>query len=97
MYDDDGLDQAARIIKAIQQHMDFSACARGYDNLLAAISYQGDKNPTFAAEADAFFGWRSDVWSACYAHLEQVELGNAPMPSVEEALEMIPAFDPPLT
>ena len=39
----------------------------GYDNIVSAASYAGDKNPKFSAEGTAARDWRSDCFIALYA------------------------------
>lgn len=41
----------------------------GYDNIVSAASYAGDKNPKFNAEGTAARAWRSDCFIALYAAL----------------------------
>ncbi|CAN7676775.1 hypothetical protein LJR039_005398 [Pseudorhodoferax sp. LjRoot39] len=79
----------------LQRTMDIAAQAIGYDDLKTAITYRGDPNPVFSAQADAFFAWRSAVWTQAYAHLAQVEAGAASFPTDAEALAMMPALDLP--
>lgn len=38
----------------------------GYDNIVSAASYAGDKNPKFSAEGAAARDWRSDCFIALY-------------------------------
>lgn len=80
---------------AVQTAMDAQARALGYDDIKTAITYRGDPNPKFAAEAEAFFTWRSAVWTQAYAHLALVQAGEVPMPTVEEAIAMMPALELP--
>lgn len=39
----------------------------GYDSIVSAASYAGDKNPKFNAEGTAAKAWRSDCFVALYA------------------------------
>jgi hypothetical protein len=39
----------------------------GYDNIVSAASYAGDKSPKFNAEGTAARDWRSDCFNALYA------------------------------
>lgn len=87
--------QVAALTTAVQAAMDAQARALGYDDIKTAITYRGDPNPKFAAEAEAFFAWRSSVWTQAYAHLALVQAGQAPMPTVEEAIAMMPALELP--
>lgn len=53
----------------ITQLLDGAVKARGYDNIVSCVSYVGDANPTFDAEARAARAWRSAVYTAGYAIL----------------------------
>ncbi len=85
----------ALITLTLQRAMDARAREFGYDDLATAITYRGDPNPKFAAEAEAFFAWRSAVWTQAYALLAQVEQGVASLPTTEEALAMMPELELP--
>ncbi|MDW9712457.1 hypothetical protein GOB44_21655 [Sinorhizobium meliloti] len=85
----------AQFSAAIQAHLDTEARARRYDGIQAAITYRGDPNPQFAAEAEAFFAWRSAVWSHAAAELAKVNAGERPQPSIEEFIAELPPIIPP--
>lgn len=82
----------AELVTALQSEMDAAARARGYDDLKTAITYRGDPNPKFAAEAEALFVWRSSVWTTAYSILEEVQAGARDFPTVEEVLSLMPAL-----
>ena len=44
---------------AVQKFLDESVQTKGYDNVYTCLSYKGDPDPIFAAEADAVLAWRS--------------------------------------
>ena len=44
----------------------------------------------FAKEAEAFKAWRSQVWTICYAVLDDVLAGNRTMPTKEELIAELP-------
>lgn len=77
---------------AVQQHLDATARARRYDSIHTAIGYRGDPNPVFAAEAEALFVWRSQVWTAALAILADVEAGTRPAPDEETLIAELPAM-----
>lgn len=83
-------DMVVMLTGALQSEMDTRARVRGYDDIKTAITYRGDPNPKFAAEAEALFVWRSAVWTQAYAHLALVQMGQAELPTIEEAIEMMP-------
>lgn len=90
-------DLVAKLTAALQGAMDEMARAHGYDDIKTAITYRGDPNPKFAAEAEGFFVWRSAVWTQAYALLAQIQQGLAQFPTVQEAIAMMPMLqiDPP--
>jgi hypothetical protein len=90
-------DPVAMLTVVLQDAMDEMARAHGYDDIKTAITYRGDPNPKFAAEAEGFFMWRSAVWTQAYALLAQIQQGLAQFPTVQEAIAMMPMLqiDPP--
>lgn len=85
--------QTALITSALQRVMDEKARSLGYDDLKTAITYKGDPNLKFAAEAEAFFVWRSAVWTQAYDYLAQVEQGEAQLPTEDQAIAMMPKLE----
>ena len=81
---------AESLVAHLQFFMDRLARGYGYDDLKTAITYRGDPNPKFAAEAEGFFLLRSGVWTSAYARLALVESGLASFPTLAEAVAMIP-------
>ncbi len=77
---------------AIQAHLEAKAAERHYDSIQSAVSYRGDPNPQFAAEAEALFVWRSAVWTYATAELDKVTAGQRAQPGVEEFVGELPAF-----
>ena len=86
------VDPVATLTAALQAEMDEEARSYGFDDIATAITYRGDPNPVFAAQAEAFFVKRSAVWTQAYALLAQVEQGLAQFPTVEEAIAMMPVL-----
>lgn len=56
-----------RIRTAVQSHIDETARQRLYDNGNSLASYAASTNASWAAEAQAFVGWRDAVWAQVYA------------------------------
>jgi hypothetical protein len=83
-------DELAAITAALQDCMDKKAKALGYDDIKTAITYRGDPNPKFAAEAEALFAYRSAVWTEAYSLLASVQAGTAQFPTIAEAIAMMP-------
>ncbi|USE78901.1 hypothetical protein NDR89_19900 [Cupriavidus gilardii] len=81
---------------AIQAHMDRKAQEMGYDGITSAVTYADEPAvPKFQAEGIAFREWRSLVWQAGYAYLAEVQAGTKPMPTVEEAIALLPPLELP--
>lgn len=71
---------------AIQSMLDGKARERGYDSIFTAISYLGDENEKYAAEAAALKSWRSTVWTYSNAELDRVLAAERPQPTVADFL-----------
>lgn len=80
---------------AIQSHVDQTARGRLYDNGFALASYVASTNAAWAAEAQAFVGWRDAVWLHAYAELDKVEAGEREVPTIEAFIGELPAIDWP--
>lgn len=88
--------QMQAVEDAIQAYMDDMARMLGYDDIRTAVTYAEEPAVAkFQAEGQALRAWRSLVWAACYAHLALVEAGDAEIPTLEEAIAMLPLFTPP--
>lgn len=83
------VDPVPLLVAALQSHMDAAAKELGYDDLKTAITYRGDPNPRFAAEAEGFFLWRSAIWTTAYAMLGS---GNIPE-TIEAAVALMPTLN----
>lgn len=84
------IDPVPALTVAVQAALDAGARQRGYDNIATAITYRGDPNPKFAAEAEVYFQWRSDTWTTAYSILADVEAGKRAFPTNEEAIALLP-------
>lgn len=80
---------AAAFARVVQGLLDARARERGYDSMLAAVSYLDDPNPVFAAEAAALKAWRSAVWTIATGALVEVEAGTREAPSLDGLLAEI--------
>ncbi|WP_411037304.1 hypothetical protein [Shinella sp. BYT-45] len=85
----------AQFSGAIQAQLDAKARERQYDSVQTAVSYRNDPNPTFAAEAEALFAWRSAVWSYSTTELGKVAVGERQVPTIEDFIDELPAFEWP--
>lgn len=74
----------------VQQLLDSTARANGYDSILSVVSYATDSSiPKFEADGKRFSAWRAKVWDHCYKVLHEVSLGRVP-PTEEELLQELP-------
>ena len=79
----------------VQAHLDAAAQARGYDNMLSAVSYAGSGHPTFGPEGAAFRDWRDACWVAMFEVLAGVAAGLAVRPTPEALLRVLPELELP--
>lgn len=77
----------------VDELLDKTVQARGYDNIAKCVTYEGDIDPIFNREGTAAKQWRSKVYRACYNILAEIEAGNRPIPTVEELLAELPKID----
>lgn len=54
----------ALLTAAVQARLDAFAQARGYDDIKSLVTYAGDPDPVFAAEASVGIQKRSETWAA---------------------------------
>lgn len=79
--------------KKIQEHLDKTAQAKGYDNILSACSYAGHSAAgTFYHEGRAFLAWRSGVWKYLYPELKKIQQDKGKLPSVEDVIAKLPTI-----
>lgn len=83
--------QRDAISNAIQNLLDDKAKSLRYDSILSARSYAGYVNP-FQAEAIKLANWSAECWATAGNIEAQVNAGTIPMPTVEQALAMMPAY-----
>ena len=77
----------------VQAYMDTIAQTRGYDNIHTACSYAYSTDEIFAKEGKACLEWRDKVWRTCYDILAQVKGGLREIPTLEEVIAELPAFN----
>lgn len=89
-------DPVKRLQSRVQQYMDATARAMGYDDIFTAVTYAEEPAvPKFQAEGQALRAWRSLVWAACYELLAQVQGGVREEPTEEELFAELPLFVAP--
>lgn len=87
--------EAAKVA-IVQRHMDDAARVYRYDDIKTACTYADEPAvPKFQVEGQAFRAWRSLVWAACYAILDEVQSGARGIPTDAELLAELPKFAMP--
>lgn len=87
---------SAALARAVSEHIDQTAQAMGYDNILAAISYADESAvPAFQAQGQALRAWRSRVWQAANPTLDGVAAGTLVAPAAAALIATLPAFVAP--
>jgi hypothetical protein len=85
-----------KIEVALQNAMEAAAKKVGYDSLLSACSYAAQvAGAPFQAEGAAFLAWRSEVWAASYARLNEIKAKQGALPTPEEAVAQMPNLELP--
>lgn len=79
---------------AIAAHVEATARARDYDSAASCAGYATSTVPAWAAEAEAFVGWRDAVYLHVFARLAEVQ-GGAPPPTVTELIAGLPLIEWP--
>ncbi len=81
--------------EAVQDHIDATARAKNYTDVVSLVSYATSTNPQWAAEANAFLAWRDQVWASIYTTLAQVQAGQLEQPTIEELIATLPVINWP--
>lgn len=84
-------EQKESISNAIQKMLDDKAKTLRYDSILSARSYAGYVNP-FQAEALKLADWAANCWATAGNIEAQVNAGTMAMPTVDQALALMPAY-----
>lgn len=74
---------------AIQSLVDETAREKQFRDGVTMASYVASTKEQWAAEAQAFVGWRDRVWSYAYLELAKVQAGERYQPSVDDFLAEI--------
>jgi len=84
----------AAYMAAVQQHMDATARAFGYDDLISVVTYAEEPAVArYQAEGQAFRAWRSACWKTCEDMLAAVKAGNRSAPTHQELIAELPGLD----
>lgn len=83
----------ARLTAKLQDHLDSTAQAYGYDDIKSAISYADEPAVAkFRLEGQAFRAWRSLFWDAANTLKNAVLAQNRPAPSLAELIAALPTL-----
>ena len=77
---------------AVQKYLDETVQQKGYDNVYTCLSYKGDPDPIFSAEADAVLNWRSQVWRCAQSILNQWATGQIEQPTISQVISQLPTL-----
>lgn len=78
---------------AVQDYMDETAKAKGYDNIFTVCTYIDTGVEQFDEEGRKARAWRSACWSYCYAQLDLFEAGEREIPTAEELIAELPRLE----
>lgn len=80
----------AALTKAVQDYMDATVQARGYDGIAIACTYATSTDEVFAHEGQCCVAWRDKVWRQCYDTLDAVLDGEREIPTAEQLIAELP-------
>lgn len=85
------------IVNMVQTIIDETAKQKRYDDGLSCVSYVGDPDEEFNADAVAFKAWRGCCWRTCYNILNSVKAGTVAPEDVTDAyvIERLPVMEWP--
>lgn len=84
--------QLQDIENAVDMHVETTAQAKGYNSTESCLSYIGDINPQWDAEAVAFKAWRSQCWEYVIAERAKIDAGTRTIPTPQEAIVELPSI-----
>ena len=84
-----------RLQGVVQKRLDEWAGERGYESILSLCTYATSTVPRFQIEGQRGVEVRDTCWQFGYSLLAQVEAGQAPIPSEDELLQMLPPMEWP--
>lgn len=93
--EDDGLKRKYEenlIIQSIENHLDTSAKAKGYDDIKSAALRSGIPNSPFHAEGIAFGAWMDQCWAYSYQVKADVIDKKRIAPTVQELIAELPVL-----
>ena len=78
---------------AVQNYLDATAQAKGYDNTYTCLSYLSSTDETWNREAHAFNVWRDAVWRKCHEVMNAALSGEIAPPPVDELISQLPEIN----
>ena len=87
----------AEIVNMVQNIIDETAQQKRYDDGLSCVSYEGDPDEEFNADAVAFKAWRGCCWRTCYNILNSVTAGTVAPEDVTDqyVIDRLPVMEWP--
>lgn len=85
------------IVNMVQNIIDETAHQKRYDDGLSCVSYVGDPDEEFNADAVAFKAWRGHCWRTCYNILNSVKAGTVAPEDVTDqyVIDRLPVMEWP--
>lgn len=85
------------IVNMVQNIIDETAHQKRYDDGLSCVSYVGDPDEEFNADAVAFVAWRGRCWRTCYNILNSVKAGTVAPEDVTDqyVIDRLPVMEWP--
>jgi len=85
----------AMLSSAVRQYLDDFARTRGYDNIIAAVTYSTSSVDQFSKEGRYAIEARDSTWLIANNILDHVENNNRHIPSIKELYELLPVLQWP--
>jgi hypothetical protein len=77
----------------IQEFIDLTARAKGYDSSYTCLSYLESKNTKWSSEAKIFLEWRDSVWEKCHELLNNYKNGELEELTIEQVFSKLPKIE----
>lgn len=80
-------------VDAVQRYLDTQAQSMGYDNIFTAVTYADEPAvEEYQLEGQALRAWRSRVWAAGNAILQDIKSGKRDAPTIDELIAELPKY-----
>ena len=84
-----------RYVFITQKRLDDFSRTKGYDGILAVVTYNKSNVPKFASEAEYAIGARDLTWIKAYEIIADVKAGKRSAPTLEDFVEELPSLSWP--